>query len=148
MTGTQIFALVIAGVGALIVLIALVLAIVLTLSETFQKKKFYKTLDKRPGMRTLWDKLWLANKEYYTANADVGNVKREIDDKCNFDYVKYLTAEDAASNEADLEELRVMLKNYESIADGALFKRNLTHAEFIYYCDEKGIKIPDCVDLI
>lgn len=148
MTGTQIFALVITGVGALIVLIALVLAIVITLSEFFQKKKFDKSFNKHPEMRRLWDEMWLADKERSLANADVENARREIDEKCDFNYVKYLTAEDAASNEADLEELRVMLKNYESIENGAQFKYNIAKEEFLYYCDEKGIKIPDSVDFI
>lgn len=148
MTGSQIFCLVIAGVFALIVLIALVWAIILTLSERIQKKKFYKNLDSRPEMRRLWDELWLADKEWSLANADVENVRREIDAKCDFNYIKYLTAEDAASNEADLEELRVMLKNYESIENGAQFKYNIAKEEFIYYCDEKGIKIPDSIDFI
>ena len=142
MTGTQIFALVIAGVGALIVLIAIVWTIVLTLSETFQKKTFDKNLNNRPEMRKLWDELWLTNKEWSLANADVRNVRKEIDEKCDFNYIKYLTAEDAASNEADLEELRVMLKNYESIENGAQFKYKIAKEEFFYYCDEKGIKIP------
>ena len=147
MTGNQIFCLVIAGVFALIILIALVWAIILTLSERIQKKKFYKNLDSRPEMRRLWDELWLADKDYYKVNADVGNLKHEIDDKCDFDYVKYLTAEDAADNEADLEELRAMLKNYESIKHDAQFARKVAKEEFIYYCDEKGIKIPKCIGL-
>lgn len=147
MTIDQIIDLVFVSILALIVLVALVWVVVLLLSEAFQKARFYKNLDKRPGMRKLWDKLWLANAEYYKASADVENVRREIDAKCDFNYVKYLTAEDAASNEADLEELRVMLKNYESIENGAMFKRDITHEEFLYYCLEKGIKIPDSIDL-
>ena len=145
MTGSQIIALCFAGFMALAVLVTLVCAITIVLSEFFQKKRFNKNLNNRPEMRRLWDAMWLANAEYYKANADVGNVKSEINDKC--DYVKYLTAEDAASNEADLEELRVMLKNYESIENGAMFKRDIAHEEFLYYCLEKGIKIPDCIDL-
>ena len=148
MTGSQIFCLVIAGVFALIVLIALVWAIILTLSERIQKKKFYKNLDSRPEMRKLWDELWLVDKEWALANADVENVRIEIDVKCDCNYIKYLTAEDAAINEVDLEELRVMLKNYESIENGALFKYNIAKEEFIYYCDEKGIKIPNTIDII
>lgn len=147
MEGYRIFAFGMAGFSALVVLVALVWGIILALSERIQKKKFYKILSNRPEMHRLWDELWLANKEYYKANADVGNIKREIDAKCDFNYVKYLTAEDAASNEADLEELRVMLKNYESIENGAIFKRDIAHEEFLYYCLEKGIKIPDCIDL-
>ena len=147
MEGYQIFALGVAGFMALVVLVALVWGIILTLSERIQKKKFFKTIDSRPEMRTLWDELWLAGKEWALANADVENVRNEIDEKCDFNYTKYLAAEDAASNEADLEELRVMLKNYNSIENGAQFKYNLAREEFIYYCDEKGIKIPECIDL-
>lgn len=148
MTTDQIIALAFVIIFALVVLVALVWAVVLLLSEAFQKKKFYKNLDSRPEMRKLWDELWLADKEWALANADVENVRNEIDEKCDFNYTKYLTAEDAASNEVDLEELRVMLKNYESIENGAQFKYNIAKEEFIYYCDEKGIKIPDSIDFI
>ena len=148
MTGSQIFALCFTGFMALAVLVALVCAITIVLSEHIQKRKFDKSFNNHPEMSRLWDELWLADKEWSLANADVENVRREIDAKCDFNYVKYLTAEDAASNEADLEELRVMLKNYESIENGAQFKYNIAKEEFIYYCDEKGIKIPDSIDFI
>ena len=148
MTTDQIIALVFVIILALVVLVALVWAVVLLLSEAFQKAKFFKNLDSRPEMRKLWDELWLADKEWALANADVDNVRNEIDEKCDFNYTKYLTVEDAASNEADLEELRAMLKNYNSIENGAQFKYNIAKEEFLYYCDEKGIKVPDFIDLI
>ena len=129
------------------VALSFIIATIINFCVSIPKKKFYKTLSNRPEMHRLWDELWLSNKDYYKANADVGNLKREIDEKCNFDYIKYLTAEDAADNEADLEELRVMLKNYESIKHDAQFARKVAKEEFIYYCDEKGIKIPNSINL-
>lgn len=129
------------------VALSFIIATIINFCVSIPKRKFYKILDKRPEMRKLWDELWLADKEYFKANADVGSIKREINSKCEFDYIKYLTAEDAKENEIDLEELRVMLKNYETIKNGAEFAQKLAREEFIYYCDEKGITIPKCFGL-
>lgn len=148
MTTDQIIALVFASILALAVLVALVWTIVILLTEAFQKARFYKNLDNRPEMRKLWDELWLCDKEWAKANADVENVRIEIDLKCDFNYTKYLTAEDALANDQDLEEYRALLKNYQTIENGAQFKYNLAKDEFLYYCDEKGIKVPDFIDLI
>lgn len=138
-----IFLIIIVAFPVCTIFILLIIDAIDCIKDNIRKKYFCKEMVNQPKLKHLYDELKYREAEWNEAEKNLSDNERDINDMVDDYNVRYLPFNERTEWEKCLESLRVKHKELALIEDTASFDYAMAREEFLCYCDEKGIKLPE-----